>query len=554
MDDDEDEVAEDSASEFEMPHGQSGDEAMSGSDGGEDQMVIEPPQAKRLPYIIMTRSELADRQRGCIKLAAEVLCVSLEEAFLLLREHHWDLSRLQDAWFNCEAKVRQHCGLADHSGSTSSPSVVPGSAAQMCPVCMTSQEGMLGLDCGHLFCEECWRGYLHCQVDDGKAAVQARCPYPKCARIVPVGFFERYCDEARRSKFHEWYLYSYVDDNPSVKWCTNPGGCKNAAELQGVSDEIRCSCTYVWCWLCGEESHRPADCKTVNQWIVKNSAESENISWIRANTKKCPKCHKPIEKNQGCNHMVCSKAGGCGFEFCWQCLGDWATHGTSTGGYYQCNIYEKQAKEGKHFAEEQSRKQAKHALDRYIFFYDRFMEHDRAMKLTVKQEAEFDTKVPDLHDRYSFDVAELQFLYDAVRQVRHCRRVLKWSYVYGYYLEDEDTGVEKNLFEHLQRNLEEKNDFLHEMLEKELDTFLRSDKDLLDINVVSAPATEDSLALLKEKLDTQFKEFRTRVTNFTNVTQKFLTQILTDLGSDGKLTQQPSDRDRSVGSQLWLSP
>ena len=94
--------------------------------------------------------------------------------------------------------------------------------------------------------------------------------------------------------------------------------------------DIHCNCCFVWCWACGEEAHKPASCKTVNQWNVKNSAESENISWIRAHTKKCPKCaalsegtkilseldiwhcpaagHKPIEKNQGCNHMVCSKA------------------------------------------------------------------------------------------------------------------------------------------------------------------------------------------------------------------------------------------------------
>ena len=26
------------------------------------------------------------------------------------------------------------------------------------------------------------------------------------------------------------------------------------------------------------------------------------------------------------------KAGGCGHEFCWLCLGEWASHGTSTGG------------------------------------------------------------------------------------------------------------------------------------------------------------------------------------------------------------------------------
>merc|ERR1712107_810060 len=104
-----------------------------------------------------------------------------------------------------------------------------------------------------------------------------------------------------------------------------------------------------------------------------------------------------------------------------------------------------------------------------------------------------------------FEIIELQFLYDALRQVRACRRVLKWSYVYGYYLEE--TGPEKNLFEHLQKNLEEK---------------IVSDSD------PARPGSDEAHA--------KFMEFRSHVTNFTNVTQKFLFQILTDLGDGAGLT------------------
>jgi len=262
----------------------------------------------------------------------------------------------------------------------------------------------------------------------------------------------------------------------------------------------------------------------VNQWNIKNSAESENISWIRANTKKCPKCHKPIEKNQGCNHMICSKAGGCGHEFCWLCLGEWSTHGTSTGGYYQCNIYDKQAKEGKHTEEETTRQRAKHALDKYMFYFERFMDHDRGMKLTVREELDIEGKVQTLHDKHGFEIIELQFLYDALRQVRACRRVLKWTYVYGYYLED--VGPEKNLFEHLQKNLEEKTDALHEMLEKDFDGIFFN--------------TEETLAAGAAEAHAKFMAFRSHVTNFTNVIQKFNTQILTDLGMGMRLVGSSS--------------
>lgn len=30
---------------------------------------------------------------------------------------------------------------------------------------------------------------------------------------------------------------------------------------------------------CTEEAHRPVDCSTVAKWILKNSAESENMNW-----------------------------------------------------------------------------------------------------------------------------------------------------------------------------------------------------------------------------------------------------------------------------------
>lgn len=41
--------------------------------------------------------------------------------------------------------------------------------------------------------------------------------------------------------------------------------------------------------------------------------------------------------------MTCRQ---CGHEFCWMCMKDWKEHGTSTGGFYKCNIYDKMVAEG----------------------------------------------------------------------------------------------------------------------------------------------------------------------------------------------------------------
>jgi hypothetical protein len=44
--------------------------------------------------------------------------------------------------------------------------------------------------------------------------------------------------------------------------------------------------------------------------------------------------------------MKCQK---CGHDFCWLCLTEWKLHGSSTGGYYQCNLWEKRKNEDKEF-------------------------------------------------------------------------------------------------------------------------------------------------------------------------------------------------------------
>ena len=40
-------------------------------------------------------------------------------------------------------------------------------------------------------------------------------------------------------------------------------------------------------------------------WKEKCHDDSETKNWLTANTKPCPKCGKPVEKNGGCNLVMC---------------------------------------------------------------------------------------------------------------------------------------------------------------------------------------------------------------------------------------------------------
>lgn len=52
------------------------------------------------------------------------------------------------------------------------------------------------------------------------------------------------------------------------------------------------------------------------------------FKWIKFCSQECPKCHVTIEKDGGCNHMVCRNQN-CKAEFCWVCLGPWEPHGSA---------------------------------------------------------------------------------------------------------------------------------------------------------------------------------------------------------------------------------
>ena len=81
--------------------------------------------------------------------------------------------------------------------------------------------------------------------------------------------------------------------------------------------------------------------------------------------------------------------------------------------------------------------------------------------------------IEKLNTEKSYPIGELEFLEEALIEVIRCRRVLKWTYAYGYYLEDEK---EKALFEDAQEQLEKNWDRLHEYLEQDFEPFLREEE------------------------------------------------------------------------------
>ena len=127
--------------------------------------------------------------------------------------------------------------------------------------------------------------------------METTCMQAGCNLKVPHSMFMNMLKKDDLKTYKKWHCKSYTDDNKNVRWCPFQG-CDYCVEYNDFGGTtINCQCGNAFCFKCGAESHRPCECELTNQWNMKNSAESENITWIMANTKPCPKCKKSIEKN-----------------------------------------------------------------------------------------------------------------------------------------------------------------------------------------------------------------------------------------------------------------
>jgi len=354
------------------------------------------------------------------------------------------------------------------------------------------------LGCGHRYCITCWRGYLEFKTHEADC-IRSKCPFPKCGEAVHEQAFHKLLGVTASNTYDRFVIRSLVDDNQFIKFCPAPG-CTNAVKVERRNrrESVICACGLAFCFRCADfevGDHMPATCENVEAWTQKAGDESENVRWMIANTKKCPECRKPIEKNGGCMHMTCQKhSGGCGFEFCWLCRGPWTQHGTETGGYYACNKYDvSKAKD-----EDTAATAIKTELEEYMFYYHRYESHHNAYKIADDQRRQAQLRGGEIMDKFKVRAQDTTFLLEATEQLLSNRKVLKWSYVYGFYINKKNTK-ELNLFQYLQEDLEKHTDKLSQLYE---------------------------LPLAKIPDYHEFMKWKESVTNYTRVTAGFLKKFV----------------------------
>eukprot|EP00899_Mesostigma_viride_P019115 jgi/Mesvir1/27204/Mv07050-RA.1 len=407
---------------------------------------------------VINVASLKDAQSEDLRTVVEFLGITLHQARVLLMYFRWNKDVLFSRYVEDgpedlfkRAGVSSCCAELSGEPSSQDGQVKCGGCLEYC-----GQSATTTMECGHTFCNECWSQYLVMKIREGLGR-KCVCMAFRCGAVCDEDKVRRLVaptDSDALRRFDRALLESYVEDNAQVKWCPSAPHCGHAVVVEGeVFCEPECSCGLRFCFTCGREPHSPCTCTMWEEWEAKCQGESETKNWLTANTKPCPKCHKPVEKNGGCNLVACM----CGQCFCWLCGAATSREHTWTEiTGHSCGRWKEDKKE--------ESLRAATSLKRYLHYYTRWRAHlDSASKEGSRLRYAVAKRVESLSGR-DLLVTDYTWLHAALAQLLESRRVLANSYVFAFYMFGRDmfgdevteaqNEINQNLFEDRQQQLE----------------------------------------------------------------------------------------------------
>lgn len=442
---------------------------------------------------VITRESLVIAQKEDLHRIMEVLSLKEHHARTLLIHYRWDVEKVLAVLVERgrdELYVAAGVSVAEHSDlSSSSPFL-------MCKICMDEKpaDEFTAMDCGHYFCNECWTEHFVVRINEGQSR-RVRCMAHKCDAVCDDGKIRTLVgarDSLVAEKFDRFLLESYIEDNKRVKWCPSVPHCGNAIRVdEDELCEVECSCGHQFCFGCSSEAHSPCSCLMWDLWAKKCQDESETVNWITSHTKPCPKCGKLVEKNGGCNLVVCV----CRQAFCWLCGGATGReHTWSSIAGHSCG----------RFKEESLKKaeRAKRDWWRYIHYHNRYKAHTDSYKLEAKLKETVQQKIVNLEDKESTS-KDFSWVTNGLYRLFRSRRILSYSYPFAYYMfgeelfrnemTKEEREIKQNLFEDQQQQLEANVEKLSMCLEEPFHTFEDAKVEEIRMRVITMTSIVDNL-------------------------------------------------------------
>ncbi|KAG8368283.1 hypothetical protein BUALT_Bualt15G0029200 [Buddleja alternifolia] len=444
---------------------------------------------------VITKESLLAAQREDLRRVMDLLSVREHHARTLLIHYRWDVEKLIAVY----VEKGKSCMFAE-AGVTVVELVdldpPESTSAVMCNICMddVSAKDLTRMDCGHCFCNNCWTEHFIVKINEGQSK-RIRCMAHKCNAICDEGIIRNLVNVNRpdlAEKFDRFLLESYIEDNKMVKWCPSIPHCGNAIRVKHDElCEVECSCGLQFCFSCVSEAHSPCSCLMWKLWTKKCRDESETVNWITVHTKPCPKCHKPVEKNGGCNLVGCI----CGQAFCWLCGGATGrVHTWSNIANHSCGRYKESS--------EKTAERAKRDLYRYMHYHNRYKAHIDSCKQESRLRETVKEKISNLEEKDS-NLRDFSWVTNGLYRLFRSRRALSYSYPFAFYMFGDDlfTGemtkkeseIKQHLFEDQQQQLESNVEKLSKFLEEPFDKYSETQIMKIRMQVINLSVITDNL-------------------------------------------------------------
>ncbi|EGR28853.1 ibr domain protein [Ichthyophthirius multifiliis] len=179
-------------------------------------------------------------------------------------------------------------------------------------------------ECDHKFCKYCIFNYLINCINTNNV-LRIKCPYVfiftfinlqlqlqikqnNCQQCYVDKNIEELIDENSFKKYIQFKKILIINQDPSLKWCCKEG-CNKYVKANEKSNQAKCECGNIMCFLCGNDWHEGITCQDKMQEDFQQAIYKYEISF-------CPNCTVKVEKVSGCNKMTCPM---CQVSFCWLC-------------------------------------------------------------------------------------------------------------------------------------------------------------------------------------------------------------------------------------------
>ena len=185
-------------------------------------------------------------------------------------------------------------------------------------------------------CDGCYRRHVDNEVNGKGQTTEIKCINVGCRKVLAYADVRRIClgDGATAKsrevfdRFDHLLMRRAVEAAPHFRWCSRANCGSGQDHLNAGRYPImtccKASCKAKTCFNHQVPWHEGMTCAQYDeaQRTATDAVAAEE--WKRRNTKPCPRCRAPIEKNAGCCHMTCKNtSAGCTHEFCWHCCAPW---------------------------------------------------------------------------------------------------------------------------------------------------------------------------------------------------------------------------------------